>query len=133
MTVSWNGQNQEGDAVENGRYVAELAYLDADGEVRQTVELPFVHDTAEAQARQFGQVAGRVDFADEDMEGATVELVDGRGNVVQSTSSTRNGRYRFRNVDRGDYRVRVRRRGVGVREAEVSAAPAASAEADLSF
>jgi squalene-hopene/tetraprenyl-beta-curcumene cyclase len=133
MTLSWDGKNGDGDAVENGRYVAELAYLDSDGDVRQTVDLPFVHDTAEAQARQFGQVAGRIDFADEDMEGATVELVDGRGNVVQSTSSTRNGRYRFRNVDRGDYRVRVRRRGLGVREAEVSAAPAAAAEADLSF
>jgi len=133
MTLSWNGENGEGEAVENGRYVAELAYLDDDGDVRQTVEVPFVHDTAEAQARQYGQVAGRVDFAEEDMEGATVELVDQAGSVVQSTSSTRNGRYRFRNVDQGQYRVRVRRRGVGVREAEVSAAPAASSEADLSF
>jgi squalene-hopene/tetraprenyl-beta-curcumene cyclase len=133
MTLSWDGKSEDGDAVENGRYVAELAYLDAEGEVRQTVDLPFVHDTAEAQARQFGQVAGRVDFADEDMEGATVELVDERGNVVQSTASTRNGRYRFRNVDRGNYRVRVRRRGLGVREAEVAAEPAAASSADLSF
>ncbi len=133
MTLSWDGKSDAGTAVENGRYVAELAYLDADGEVKQTVDVPFVHDTAEAQARQFGQVAGRIDFADEDMEGATVELLDERGNVVQSTSSTRNGRYRFQSVDRGHYRVRVRRQGLGVREAAVSAAPAAAAEADLSF
>ncbi|MBW2462642.1 MAG: carboxypeptidase regulatory-like domain-containing protein [Deltaproteobacteria bacterium] len=133
MTLDWNGENASGTAVTSGRYVAEIAYLDGGGAVRQSVNLPFVHDTAAAQAEQFGQVAGRIAFEDADMEGAAVELVDQEGNVVQSTSSTRNGQYRFRNVDRGNYRVRVRRQGLGVREAPVSAAPAASTAADLSF
>jgi hypothetical protein len=121
------------EASEDQRFTAELAYVDDAGRARHEVDLPFVHLDPSVLAQRFGQVAGRIDFAEEDMEGATVELVDERGNVVRQTQSTRSGRYRFQGVDQGNYRVRVRRRGLGVREAEVQAAPAQAVDADLSF
>ena len=131
MLLSWDGRRSDAESAGNGRYVAELSYLQ--GRVVQSVELPFVRDTAEAQARRFGQVAGRIDLNNEDVEGAAVELVDDAGNVVQRATTTRNGRYRFRNLNRGNYRVRVRRPGRRTQETRVEAAPASAAQADLSL
>lgn len=131
MSIPWDGRTSGGEASPRGRYVAELALLDGDGRERHRVELPFVHDTAEAQDAQFGQVAGTIDFEDDEVEGAAVELVDERGNVVQRTTTTRSGRYRFRNLREGRYRVRVRREGFRAAEAPVRAAPASAAAADV--
>ncbi|MEM1414820.1 MAG: carboxypeptidase regulatory-like domain-containing protein, partial [Myxococcota bacterium] len=137
MVLAWDGSDGTGEARGNGRFVAELAYVDNEGDVRQTLELPFVHDTAARQDARYGQVAGQLALESEEdaeVEGAVVELVDERGRVVQRTTSTRNGNYRFRNVDTGRYRVRVRRRSRGgVAEAEVEAAPASAASADLAL
>ncbi|MEO0324280.1 MAG: prenyltransferase/squalene oxidase repeat-containing protein [Myxococcota bacterium] len=133
MVVAWDGQDAEGAPSGRGRFTGELAYVDAAGRLRQTLEVTFVHDTAEAQDARFGQVAGQLRLGDEDnVEGVEVELVDREGRVVQRTRSTRSGNYRFRNVDGGNYRVRTRRRsGSGVVEASAQAAPAQATSADL--
>ncbi len=133
MVLAWDGRDAAGETQGSGRFVAELVYVDATGRRRQTLDLTFVHDTAEAQDARFAQVTGRLALdGEEEVEGAVVELVDEEGRVVQRTTSTRSGNYRFRNVDEGQYRVRTRRRsGAGVAEAPVTAAPAEAASADL--
>ncbi len=130
MRFRWNGHNRAGTALPNGRYIAELAFIDRGARAVQTVELPFVQDTPEAQTQRFGEVAGAVNA--EGAGGAAntqVDLVDARGNVVQSTSTTSAGNYRFRNVDTGQYRVRVRRQGFAPAEASVAATPARASAA----
>lgn len=125
IQVRWPGADR-------GRYVAEVAFVDETGRARQTLEVPFVHDTPEARHAEFGQVAGSITVDADAAEQAEVELLDGEGRVVARTRSTRSGQYRFQDVQRGRYQVRVRRRGA-VREAPVQAAPAAEASADFAF
>jgi squalene-hopene/tetraprenyl-beta-curcumene cyclase len=61
-----------------------------------------------------------------------VDLLDDKGNVVQSVRSTAQGNYRFKNVDGGKYKVRVQKDGFAAQEAAVEAAPkAAPAKADI--
>ena len=55
------------------------------------------------------------------------------GNVVQSVRSTSEGQYRFKNVDAGKYKVRIRKEGFAPVEQEVSAAKGAEAAADVSI
>jgi squalene-hopene/tetraprenyl-beta-curcumene cyclase len=128
ISFFWNGQ-REGDkpASPSGRYIAEVAFVDAQGKVVQKAEVPFVHDTLEKQQAAFGEVEGNLALDGSGVAANTrVELVDDKGNVVQSAVTTNEGNYRFRNVDRGNYRVRVNRQGFAPAEAAVSAAPAAA-------
>lgn len=63
-----------------------------------------------------------------------VELVDDEGRVVQSTRSTEQGNYRFKNVDKGQFKVRVRKDGFSEREMKVESTPAAApAQADMTM
>lgn len=128
-------ESTTGEPLPRGRYRAKLIFRDESGTARQELDVPFVHDTPDAQHARYGQVAGQLNLDDGVAQNAEVELVDGEGNVVQRTTSTRSGRYRFRNVDRGRYQVRVRRRGVNRAEAQatVEAAPAAEAAADFAL
>ena len=134
VRFAWDGHGSDGAAAAPGRYVATLAYVDAAGHAVQSLELPFVHDTLEAQQAGYAQLRGQLNA--EGAGGAAnadVELVDGRGNVVARTQSTESGAYRFDNVDRGNYRVRVSRRGFQAAEAPVRAAPAATVSADMNL
>lgn len=140
MRAVWNGTATDGAAVARGRYVAEVTFVDPSGRAVQSAELAFVHDTPEAQRANFAEVAGNLQGAGgANLANATVELVDDRGNVVQQTSSTEQGNYRFRNVDGGNYHVRVRRQGFRTAESSVRAtrgaapAPAASMQMDLAY
>jgi squalene-hopene/tetraprenyl-beta-curcumene cyclase len=135
VRVTWNGQPAEGAArAPAGRYLATLSYLDRSGRALQEVELPFVHDTAEAQEANYAQVQGQLRAEGAGAAAnAEVELIDQAGRVVQRTQSTESGAYRFGNVDRGNYRVRVTRRGFRPSEAPVAAAPAATAAADMTL
>ncbi len=128
-------ETSAGEPLPRGRYRAKLIFRDGSGNARQELELPFVHDTPDAQHARYGQVAGQLRLDGGVAQNAEVELVDGDGNVVQRTTSTSSGRYRFRNVDQGRYQVRVRRRGVRRAEAAatVEAAPAAEAAADFAL
>lgn len=131
MRVAWTGANAEGARLPNGRYVAELTFQDASGRAVQTVTLPFVHDTPEAQRAAFAEVEGNLQGAGgANASNAQVELVDQVGRVVATTSTTAQGNYRFRNVNSGDYHVRVRRAGYHAAETSVRASagrPAAAA------
>lgn len=132
VRVSWDGHPSQGAAAPAGRYVATVSYVDRAGHALQEIELPFVHDTAEAQQAQYAQVQGQLNA--EGAGGAAnaeVELIDHAGRVVQRTQSTESGAYRFSNIDRGNYRVRVSRRGFRPAEAPVAAAPAATSSADM--
>jgi squalene-hopene/tetraprenyl-beta-curcumene cyclase len=99
----------EGD---RGRYTARLTYASESGQT-QVVETPFVHDTLEAQNESFAQLEGRLALPnDMDAANTMVELVDEDGNVVAQTNSTRNGQYRFKNIEgEKQYRVRVTKKG----------------------
>jgi hypothetical protein len=62
-----------------------------------------------------------------------VELVDEKGRVVQATRSNEAGQYRFKSVDKGQYKVRVRKEGFKDAELSVSSAPATQAAADVTL
>jgi squalene-hopene/tetraprenyl-beta-curcumene cyclase len=128
----WNGKDEAGKSFPRGSYVAELRFVRPDGSVVQKIETPFVHDSAEVQQQKFGEVEGALK-ADGDLAiaNADVELLDKNGNVVQKVQSTAQGNYRFRNVDSGDYKVRVTKRGFVSKEAAVKAAPATAAPAPI--
>lgn len=135
MTLGWSGRGNDGKVRENGRYTARVTFVDAKGRSLQTEELVFVHDSAVAQRAAFAEVQGQVRLQGQGGKSSAntvVELVDGLGNVVQSTRTTAQGNYRFKNVDEGKYKVRVRKRGWEDKEAEVEAAKAAApATADM--
>lgn len=129
MTFFWDGSRSGRKAKEPaGRYIAELSFIDPRGGAVQHVEVPFVHDTPEAQHATFGEVAGALSVgAAAPAANTRIDLVDEQGRVVQSTVTTEAGNYRFRNVDRGRYKVRVVKKGFQKAEADVSAAPARAA------
>ncbi|WP_121822600.1 CARDB domain-containing protein [Halostella salina] len=64
-------------------------------------------DSQNVEILALGQVAGTVTDADSDdpVQGVSVELVDGDGNVVETATTDANGQYGF-GVPRGDYTVR---------------------------
>ena len=84
-------------------------------------EVPFVHDTPEAQHAAFGEVEGVLGVDGRGAANTQVDLVDDKGQVVQTTTTTGEGNYRFRNVDKGNYKVRVSKQGFKAAEAAVSA------------
>lgn len=124
MRFFWDGKGADGASQARGRYVAELSFLGKDGKVVQTAEVPFVHDTLDAQAATYGEIAGELAIeGGAASANTTVELVDGQGRVVQSTVTTDSGNYRFRNVDGGKYKVRVSKAGFRAAEVPAAAAP----------
>ena len=137
MAMAWAGKNVAGKAQPAGRYAAEVAFVDARGKVRQAQDAVFYQDTEEAQRQRFGQVQGRLNMRASAGAGrgtaanTRVDLVDEDGHVVQSTVSTEAGEYRFKNVDKGKYKVRVSKKGFANAEAPVEAAPAQEAKASV--
>lgn len=134
MKAEWNGKDKAGKAQPRGRYFAELVYRDEAGKEVQREQVLFNHDTAEGEAASYGQVYGKLDLlggarGQAAANNAEVELVNEKGDVVQSVVSTEQGNYRFKNVDKGNYKVRVKKQGYALEEMPVSAAPAKAAEA----
>jgi squalene-hopene/tetraprenyl-beta-curcumene cyclase len=130
LSFAWDGKSKDGKAMQGSRFYAEVAYVDDSGKVRDSEEVLFTHDTLENQRARFGDVTGKLGLAGGGLSSNTVvELVDKRGNVVQRTTSTRSGEYRFQNVDEGEYQVRVKKKGFKDRFADIEAKPAAEAEA----
>lgn len=127
MSFWWGGRDDAGKVVPAGRYVANVAYV-KDGRVLHEESTTFVHADPVAQQRDYASVGGQVGFADgEEAANTLVQLVDDAGNVVAETRTTENGRYLFKNVDAGDYNVRVQKEGRKADEARVAAKPAAAA------
>ena len=135
LSFSWSGQGSDGKALPVGRYVAKVQFRDAQGKVRQTDSTIFFHGSEAAQRAKFAEVEGQIALRGGSGSANTlVELVDDSGNVVQSTRTTEQGNYRFKSVDRGQYKVRVRKNGFSDLEQNIQAAPAAApAKASMSW
>lgn len=135
VSFSWNGKGSDGKPVPRGRYVAKLHFRDAQGRVRQSESALFVHDREEVQRRNFAEVEGQISLRGGASSANTVvELVDEKGQIVQTTRTTEQGNYRFQTVNRGNYRVRAKKSGFADLEQSVQAAPAApAAKASLSW
>jgi squalene-hopene/tetraprenyl-beta-curcumene cyclase len=133
MRFAWDGTASGGARPQGGRYRAVVEIASA-GRTLQSVEVPFVHDTLEAQRAAFGEVAGQLRFdGDAPAANTEVELVDEAGNVVQRAQTTHSGQYRFRNLESGRrFSVRVNRQGFRpAASAPVQAAPGRSEAADF--
>ena len=90
-----------------------------------------MHDTLDKQQASFGEIEGALSLNGAAAAANTrIELVDGQGRVVQSTVTTGEGNDRFRNVDRGKYKVRVTKGGFTSAEAPAAAAPAPKMNVD---
>lgn len=75
--------------------------------------LPDISPAVEPE-RHGARVGGRVfDTNREPVGGATVQLVNERGTIIQETSSDDRGAFHFRQVRPGEYVVRASKRGVG--------------------
>lgn len=136
VEFAWDGKGSDGKARPRGRYMAQLAYKDAAGKVLQTESALFFHDSEAVQRQKYGEVEGQLALGGGKLTSANtvVELVDDKGNVVQSTVTTEQGNYRFKNVNTGAYRVRAKKEGFRDLEQKIEAAPAAApAKADMSW
>jgi squalene-hopene/tetraprenyl-beta-curcumene cyclase len=136
VELAWDGKGSDGKARPRGRYQARLAYLDAGGKVLQTESVLFFHDSENVQRQRYGEIEGQLSLAGGKAQSANtlMELVDEKGNVVQSTRTTEQGNYRFKNVDKGNYRVRAKKEGFRDLEQGVSTQPAAApAQASMSW
>jgi squalene-hopene/tetraprenyl-beta-curcumene cyclase len=135
LAFTWEGRDQAGKLQPRGRYVARLVFKDKAGKVRQTESTLFLYDSEAAQKAHYGEIEGAIGVRGQQSANTLVELVDDNGLVVQSTRSTEQGNYRFKNVDRGRYRVRVKKEGFKDLEAPVTSTPAAAApaKADLGW
>ncbi len=134
VTFTFGGKGKDGKALKTGRYFAEFSFVDEKGKALQKEQLLFTHDTPESQYASYGEVGGGLSLGNgQKAANAVVELVDGKGRVVQKTKSNAEGQFRFKSVDKGDYRVRVRKEGFAPVESSVSSAPATQAEADMTL
>lgn len=127
MSFFWAGKATNGEPAPRGRYVAEVRLLDGRGKALQTERVAFMNDTPEAQRAAFAEVEGQL-LLDGAAPAANtkIELVDDSGNVLQTAVTTRSGQYRFKNVDKGAYKLRVQKRGFERDEVSVQAAPASA-------
>ncbi|XXF75670.1 carboxypeptidase regulatory-like domain-containing protein [Myxococcaceae bacterium GXIMD 01537] len=128
LEFAWDGKGTDKKVRPKGRYLAKLAYRDAQGQVLQTESALFFHDSESQQRKRFAEVEGQLALGGGKREAANtvVELVDDRGNVVQSTVTTEQGNYRFKNVDAGKYRVRAKKEGFRDLEQDIQAERAAA-------
>lgn len=137
MTFGWDGKGSDGAARPRGRYIAELSFRDAGGEVIQRVETLFVQDSEAAQRANYGEIEGQLSMEAGAAAAGTsanteVELVDQLGNVVQRVRSTEQGNFRFKTVGKGSYKIRTAKKGYAQQEMDVEAAPAKpAAKADM--
>lgn len=134
VTFTFEGKGKDGKPLSTGRYFAEFSFVDEKGAVLQQERLLFTHDTPESQYAQYGEVKGGLALGNgQQASNAVVELVDKRGRVIQATRSNEAGQFRFKSVDKGDYKVRVRKEGFKAAEMPVSSAPATEAAADMTL
>ncbi len=80
---------------------------------------------------QFAEVSGKLDLKDRGAANTSVDLVDEEGRVVQQVWTTRDGNYRFQNVDAGKYKVRVNKKGFQREEIDIDAVKGAEAKSDV--
>jgi flagellar hook assembly protein FlgD len=130
-TLHWTGKDTGGAPAAKGRYTARLALRDKVGNKVQSEDVPFVNDTTEAQAANYGAVEGQLTIDAAPAANTEVQLVDDNGAVVGKTRSTASGQYRFKNVDAGKYKVRVMKQGYKPKMIDIKANKAKEEKANL--
>jgi hypothetical protein len=134
--LSWDGRDEKKVQLPRGRYLAKVSFKDAKGAVRQTESALFLHDSDRVQRETYGEIEGNLKLGALGIGSSNtfVDLVDDDGKVLQTTRSTEQGNYRFKNITPGKYKVRARKEGYEAREAPVSASANAPAQkADMSW
>ncbi len=131
MSFDWAGESDDGKPRASGRYLAQVKKRSPNGEVLQTATALFFHDSERLQKEQFGEVEGQLSLQGGQAASNTiVELVDANDRVVQTTRTTDQGNYRFKNLNEGGYKVRTRKSGFRSLEqhieAKANSAPAAA-------
>ena len=128
MSFEWDGKGQDGKARPKGLYTARISFRDPSGKLIQTEETSFFHDREAEQKKRFATVEGQLDMRGGAGVAANteLELVDEKGNVVQHARTTEQGRYLFKNVNGGNYKVRAKKAGWKDQEQSIHAAPAAA-------
>ncbi len=121
LSFTWDGKNDAGKPADGGRYVARMSYVDAQRGTIQEDEIVFSRMSSNQMKDRFAEVNGKLDLEDKGAANTAVDLVDAQGRVVQQVWTTRDGNYRFQNVDAGKYRVRVRKMGFEQEEIAVDA------------
>jgi hypothetical protein len=96
--------------------------------VLQTESVLFFHDSETKQRQRYGEIEGQLSLKAGQGQSANtlMELVDDQDRVVQTTLTTEQGNYRFKNVDKGNYRVRAKKEGFRDLEQPVTSQPAAA-------
>jgi squalene-hopene/tetraprenyl-beta-curcumene cyclase len=136
LQLTWDGKDEKKAQLPRGRYLAKVSFKDSKGAVRQTESALFLHDSDDVQRQTYGEVEGNLKLGELGIGSSNtfVDLVDEKGNVLQTARSTDQGNYRFKNVTPGKYKVRARKEGYAPREAPVSAsANAPAAKADMAW
>ena len=121
LSFAWDGKDAAGEPADGSRYTAKFSYIDAQRGTLQTEEIVFSQLSAKQVKEQFAEVSGQLELDDKGAANTSVELVDDQGRVVQQVWTTRDGNYRFKNVDGGKYKVRVCKKGFKNEEVDVDA------------
>ena len=136
LQLTWDGKDEKKSQLPRGRYLAKVSFKDSKGAVRQTESALFLHDSDDVQRQTYGEVEGNLKLGALGIGSSNtfVDLVDDKGNVIQTARSTEQGNYRFKNVTPGKYKVRARKDGYEAREMPVAAeANAPASKADMSW
>ena len=131
LSFTWDGKKKEGKALDGGRYIAKVSYIDGKRGQLQTEEIVFSRMSVKEMKEQFAEVSGKLDLKDRGAANTSVDLVDEEGRVVQQVWTTRDGNYRFQNVDAGKYKVRVNKKGFQREEIDIDAVKGAEAKSDV--
>jgi squalene-hopene/tetraprenyl-beta-curcumene cyclase len=121
LSFTWDGKNKAGTPADSGRYIARISYIDTQRGLLQKEEIVFSRMSSKQMKECFAEVNGKLDLEDKGAANTPVDLVDDQGRVVQRVWTTRDGNYRFQNVDAGKYKVRVRKKGFEQEEIAVDA------------
>jgi len=82
---------------------------------------------------QFAEVSGKLDLKDRGAANTSVDLVDEEGRVIQQVWTTRDGNYRFQNVDAGKYKVRVNKKGFRKEEIDIDAVTGSETKTEVNL
>ncbi len=130
VEARWRGETDDGSdgaLAAAGAYMVKVVFADQ-GAPRQAEQLLVFHGTTEAQRANFGEIDGQLtlDSGARSSANTVLELVNARGEVVQTTRTTEQGNYRFKNVVEGKYRVRTKKAGFRQLESTVEAGAGAA-------
>ncbi len=126
VETRWRGETDEGRPAAAGAYMAKIVFADGATPLQEEQTLFYLGSAADQRA-SFGEIDGQLslDGGARGSANTVLELVDDRGQVVQTTRTTEQGNYRFKNVVEGKYRVRTKKAGFRQLESTVEAAAGA--------